>query len=247
MDRSRGLWIAGTFMPLFFIVVCYVLVSSYTPFGGFAGDPLAAQTLATDVWHSFGGLVTVVVILSVLAFAQTSFNAGARVIYALGRVRLLPASFGATHRTHQTPSAAIALFGALAITVAVVWAALEGPLEVFAYFGFMTAVGFLVIYAVTNIGLICFIQRRHRAEFSSLRHLILPLGATAGVLFPLYKTVHPLPDDPYPLLLGIVIGWAVAGAVLLTCLRVSGKADIAEVTRGFAAQDHASQPPNGTP
>jgi amino acid transporter len=233
----RGLWIAGIFMPMFFLFVSYVLVTSYDPFSGFADDPLAAQTLATGIWHSMGGLITVVVILSVLAFAQTSFNAGVRVIYSLGRAKLLPTPFAQTHDRHSTPTAAIVFFGAITITLAVVVAALEGPLNVFAYFGFMTAVGFLVIYATTNIGLISYIQRRHRSEFSPWRHLVLPLGATAGVLFPLYKIVNPLPDDPYPLLVGIVIGWAVVGVLLLVYLRTTGRADIEEVTRAFAAQE----------
>jgi amino acid transporter len=233
----RGLWLAATFMPLFFVFVSYMLVTSYQPFSGFAEDPLAAQTLATEVWHSMGATVTVVVVISTLAFAQTAFNAGVRVIYSLGRTELLPGRFAETHPTHRTPSAAILLFGGLTITLALVCSGLEGPLEIFAYFGFMTAVGFLVIYAVTNVGLISYIQRRHRSEFSLLRHLVLPLGAIAGVLYPLYKTVHPLPDDPYPLLLGIVVGWALVGVALLIYLRTTGKADVARVTKAFAAQE----------
>lgn len=238
---SRGLWMAAIFMPLFFLFVSYMLVASYSPIGDFASDPLAAQTLATDVWHSFGGIISVVVVLSTLAIGQTSFNAGVRVIYALGRVKLLPAPFGRTHVAHRTPSAAIVLFGAVTLTLTLAAAGPVGPLEIFAYFGFMTAVGFLVIYALTNVSLIRYMHRRHRGELSVLRHVILPIGAMAGVLFPLYKTVHPLPDDPHPLLLGIVIGWAVAGVLLLLYVRTSRKADVTEVTRAFAALDSAGE------
>jgi amino acid transporter len=233
---ARGLWMAGIFTPLFFIVVGYALVASYGPADAFAKDPLAAQTLATEVWHSLGAVVTVVVVLSALAFAQTSFNAGVRVIYSLGRARLLPGAFGRTHAAHRTPSAAIVLFGAVTVALAFVLSATVGPLEVFGYLGFMTAVAFLIIYALTNLALINYIRRHDRASLSVWRHVVLPFGGMAGVLYPLYRQVNPLPDSPYPLLLGIVGAWALIGVALLVYVRTSRKADVDDVTRAFAAE-----------
>jgi len=234
---SRGLWISAIFMPVFFLFVSYMLVQSYNPFGDFAADPLAAQTLATDVWHSFGGLVTIVVVLSAVAFAQTAFNAGIRVIYSLGTVGLLPRAFGQTHPKHKTPSAAIVLFAVLTTTLAGVLAALVGPLGVYAYLGFMVGISFLVIYALTNLGLIRHILRHHRSEFSWFKHLVLPLGATAGVLYPLYRNLNPLPAAPYPALLLVMIGWVLAGVLLLWYVRTSGVADVEDVTRAFSAKE----------
>ena len=234
---SRGLWIAAVFMPLFFLFVSYMLITSYRPFSAFAADPLAAQTLATSVWHSFGGLVTVVVVLSSLAFAQTAFNAGIRVVYSLGKVGLLPPRFAQTHPTHKTPSAAIVLFAIVTVTPAVVLAAFVGPLDVYSYFGFMVGISFLVIYALTNLGLIRHMLRHHRSEFSALKHLVLPLGATAGVLYPLYKTLHPWPAAPYPALVGVVAGWVGLGVLLLIYIRSSRVANVEDVTRAFSAKE----------
>jgi amino acid transporter len=233
---SRGLWMAAIVTPLFFIVVGYALVTSYGPVDKFAADGLAAQTLATEVWHSLGGVVTVVVVLSALAFAQTSFNAGVRVIYSLGRTKLLPRAFGRTHSEHKTPSAAIVLFGVVTATVAVILSASVGPLDVFGYLGFMTAIAFLIIYALTNVALINYIRRYDPSSLSIWRHVVLPFGGMAGVLYPLYRQVHPLPDSPFPMLLGIVGAWALIGVALLVYVRTSRKADVDEVTRAFAAE-----------
>jgi amino acid transporter len=234
---SRGLWIAGTFMPLFFLVVGYVLVTSYGSADNFASDPLAAQTLATEVWHSFGGVISVVVMLSALAFSQTAFNAGMRVIYSLARVNLLPPAFSRTHERYHTPSAAIVLFAAIVLPATFVASALVGPLELFGYYGFMTAIAFLVVYALTNVALTVFVRRHDPSEFSPVRHVLLPLIAMVGVLYPLYRTVHPLPDAPYPALTLIVVGWAAVGVALLVYVRSSRRADIDEVARAFAALD----------
>lgn len=240
---ARGLWMAGVAMPLFFLVVGYVLVASYGPIDKFAADPLAAQTLATRVWHSFGGIISVVVIMSAAAFSQTAFNAGMRVIYSLGRVRLLPPAFARTHPTHKTPTAAIVLFAAFVLPAAFVASAFVGPLQLFAYYGFMTAIAFLVVYALTNVALAVFVRRHDPGEFSPLRHVLVPLVAMAGVLYPLYRTVHPLPDAPYPALTLVVVGWAAIGVALLLYVRSSRKADVDEVARAFAAIDEPEAEP----
>ncbi|WP_051579894.1 APC family permease [Pseudonocardia acaciae] len=232
---SRGLWMAGVGTPVFFLVVGYVLVASYGPAKEFAADPLAAETLATRVWGGFGGVVSVVVIVSSLALAQTSLNAGIRVIYSLGQVRLLPAVFARTHPRFRTPGAATVLFSVLVLPLAFVGSALAGPLTLFGYYGFMTAIAFLVVYALTNVALVRYVRRHDRATFSWPRHVLVPLVALAGVLYPLYRTVSPLPDAPYPLLTAVVAGWAGLGVALLVYVRASGKADVDRVARAFAA------------
>src|SRR5919204_6476297 len=94
---GRGLFAAVILLQAFFIFVGWMLISSYH--GGvdaFAKDPNGVQTIATDVWHGGGGIITVIVISSVLAFTLTAFNAGVRVVYSLARVGVMPAAFART-------------------------------------------------------------------------------------------------------------------------------------------------------
>jgi amino acid transporter len=198
------------------------------------------QTLATRVWHSGGGIVTLVVISSVLAFTQTAFNAGARVLFSLARVGALPHALRDLSKTHprfQTPSNAIIVFAAVSTVTGVVLAAIKGPLTVFSYYGFMVSIAFSIVYGITNVALFVYIRRHAPGELSVLRHVVLPAGALAGVGYALYRTVHPLPPSPLDVLPWIVLAWAAVGVAILVFLRVSGKADVDEVARAFIAAE----------
>jgi amino acid transporter len=237
---GRGLYLAAGFLSVFFIVVTWVLISSYGPIDKFAADTNAVQTLATREWHSFGGIVTLVVISSVLAFTQTAFNAGARVIFSLGRAGVLPPSLRAVARTHPrfgTPSVAIVCFAAVSVVTGVVLAAIKGPLTVFAYYGFMVSIAFLVVYGLTNVALVRYIRLNAPGELSLPRHVVMPAAALIGVGYALYRTVHPLPPSPLNVLPWVVAAWAGVGVALLIYLRASGKADVDEVARAFTAAE----------
>jgi amino acid transporter len=233
---GRGLMAAVVLLQLFYIFVGWMLISSYP--GGvakFAGDPNGVQTLATTIWHSFGGIITVIIISSVLAFTLTAFNAGVRVIYSLARVGVMPSIFGRTTR-FKTPGPAIVLFALVTVPLCYILGAFKGPIGAFAYYGFMVSIAFAIIYALTNFALLNYIRRYTPSEFSIVPHVLVPLVAVVGVGYALYRTVHPLPPAPLNNLPWVVAGWAVVGVALLIYLRVSGRADVEDVGKAFATE-----------
>jgi amino acid transporter len=233
---GRGLFIAVVLLQLFFIFVGWVLIDSYQ--GGptaFSEDPNGVQTLATTVWHGFGGVITVIIISSILAFTLTAFNAGVRVIYSLARVGVMPATFAKTSK-YNTPGPAIALLAGLTIPLCYILGALKGPIGAFAYYGFMVSVAFGIIYLLTNFALVNYIRKYTPKEFSVIRHAIIPLAAAIGVGYALYRTVNPLPPAPLNNLPWVVAGWALVGVLILVYLRVSGKADVEDVGKAFASE-----------
>ena len=234
---AKGLWIAAIFLCAFFILVSFVMVASYGSIADFAADPLAAETLADRIWGDFGPIISLVVILSCLALSQTSFNAGMRVIYSLGSVGLLPQRFAATHPRFKTPTTAIVAFSAVALPAAFISAAVLGPLDVYAYCGFLTAVFFLIMYLVTNLSLVRYVMRNDGDQLSPLRHVVLPVVTALGVAYPLFKQVSPLPDDPFRSLLLVVVAWAAVGILILLAVRRSRRVDVDSVARAFAALD----------
>lgn len=233
---GRGLFAAVVLLQLFFIFVGWVLIDSYQ--GGptaFSEDPNGVQTLATTVWHGFGGIITVIIISSILAFTLTAFNAGVRVIYSLARVGVMPSAFGRTSK-YKTPGPAIALLAGLTIPLCYILGAAKGPIGAFAYYGFMVSVAFAIIYLLTNFALVNYIRKYTPREFSIVRHVIIPLAAALGVGYALYRTVNPLPPAPLNNLPWVVAGWAALGVLFLIYLRVSGKADVDDVGKAFASE-----------
>lgn len=233
---GRGLFTAVVGLQVFLIFVDWVLIGSYP--GGVTAlgeDPNAVQTVATGVWHSGGGIITIIVISSILAFTLTCFNAGVRVIYSLSRVGVMPRALGTTGR-HRTPTRAIVAFAALTIPLCYILGAIKGPIGSFEYYGFMVSVAFGIIYLLTNFALVNYIRKYTPHEFSLVRHVLIPLVAVLGVGYALYRTVHPLPPAPLGNLPWVIAGWAVLGVLLLVYLRVSGKADVDDVAKAFASE-----------
>ena len=239
---GRGLFTAVILLQVFFIFAGWIALSSYGSVAKYAADPNGLQTLASRAWGGFGNVITVILISSVLAFTLTAFNAGVRVIYSLSRVRVIPPLFARTSPRFQTPGPAIILLAVVTIPPAFILGAFKGPISAFAYYGFLVSVAFAVIYVLTNFALLRYIRRYAPGEFSVVRHVILPLVAVLGVGYALYRSVVPLPPAPLNLLPWVIAAWAVIGIGILVYLRVSGRADIRDVGRAFAAEwDEAAQ------
>jgi amino acid transporter len=239
---GRGLFAAVIILQSFFIFVGWVLMSSY-PGGAakFGKDPDAIQTIATLHWHSLGGLITLILISSILAFTLTCFNAGIRVIYSLARVGVMPKRFAKTTK-HKTPGAAIVLFAAVTVPLCFALGAAKGPIGAFAYYGFMVSVAFGVVYFLTNFALVNYIRKYAPNELSPVKHVLLPLIACVGVGYAVYRTINPLPPAPLNDLPWVILAWAVLGVLILVYLRASGKAKVEEIGRAFAAEWDDEEP-----
>jgi amino acid transporter len=210
-----GLWVAAVVVPAFYIFVAYAMVYGYgidkmTEFGE---DPAPLQTIANSYWGEFGlAIVVLATLSSILAFSQTAFLAGARVLYTLGREGVLPRRLG-TVSARQTPLAGIAVMAVLSMALGVPLAFLVGPFNVWGYFGFLISIAFLVSYIFTNFGLIRYMRRI--GEFRWFRHGVLGLLGSIVFLYPLYKTVWPLQTGIYGALPFVFLAWIVVGVGLL--------------------------------
>jgi amino acid transporter len=235
---TRGLWFAAIAASVFFILVSWVLISSYgAPIDKFAADPTAVQTIATNHWHSLGSIVALVIISSLLAIGQAAFLAATRVMFSLGRLGVLPPQFGRTHAVHKTPSVAIVVITVVGLAIAIPLGLAVGAVESFAYYGLLVSVAFLVIYMLSNVGLFRYIRKYAPTEFSPVRHALMPLVALGGLGYAFYKTVHPLPPGAVGAMPWVVLGWAVIGVAILLYLRATRIADVDEVGKAFTASE----------
>src|SRR3954453_17138199 len=121
----RAVMLAAVLIGVFYIFNMYAATVYFGPdrmqsdFLGFNnGDPWSG--MANEVLPTLGGLLVVFAILnSSLANASAGANASTRVIFALGRTRVLPEALAAIPPTYRTPVNAVHLQGALGIIIAV--------------------------------------------------------------------------------------------------------------------------------
>jgi amino acid transporter len=239
----RAVLLSAVLIGLFYIFNMYAATVYFGPerMGDFlkfnGGDPWSG--MANEVLPTIGGLLVIFAILnSCLANASAGANASTRVIFALGRVSLLPRWFAAIHETYRTPMNAVHFQGILGIGLAVVLGVLfqiqgwpfGGPLTTYVWIGYSLGLLFAAMYVAVNLAVIGFYLRERRADFNPIKHLIVPilgvvllipafLGVLGGLTIPILDIdLDPLaqPFDIVPLL---VLIWMVLGVVAYFVLR----------------------------
>jgi amino acid transporter len=93
------------------------------------------------------------------------------------------------------------------------------PVGLYAESSTMGTIVILLVYLLTNIALPVFIWRRHRALFSPLRHVVVPILGSAVLVVPFVELCQPGQPSPYGIFpfiaLGVVaLAVAIAGLVL---------------------------------
>jgi amino acid transporter len=222
-----------------FYVFCYYAATVY-----FGPDKMA-DFISSNESNPWGGmaeqvlpgigsyLVTIAILNSCLANANSGANASTRSVFALGRSRLIPAAFGTVHPTHRTPATAIHLQAIVGIVIAVglslvlanQYPETPGPLNTYFTIGYAIGLSFAGMYMAVNLATIGYFWREQRAEFNWFKHLVVPilgfifmipafLGVVGGVTVPIINLeLAPLvpPYSYVPPLVGI---WVLVGIVI---------------------------------
>jgi len=150
-------------------------------------------------------------------------NSQARILFSCGREGLLPRFFGKIHPRHRTPHVATWTFVVCSLAIVLIFGYRYkiDPVTLFGEAGTLGAIPIILIYLLTNLALPVYMLRHHRAEFSPIRHLVIPLLGSGLMLFPLYGLVEP--GQPYPfnlypywalglLILSVAYGVVLSGA-----------------------------------
>ncbi|MBB2914581.1 amino acid transporter [Streptosporangium becharense] len=218
---------------LIWALVAYAMVVGWgvEKIGGIASADNPFFTLADGVAGWAWLLLAFALLNSALGAALAGQNAGARVMYALGRSGILPRALARIHPAHRTPSTALVLTTLLNVAVCLGLGTWLGPIGGFTFIGLFITLGVIVVYSLGNIAVIGLYWRRHRAEFNPLRHGVVPVAATAILLAGLYYSVWPLPEWPLNLALGIVASWLVIGVIVSALLWRTRRAELMDAAR----------------
>jgi amino acid transporter len=202
----------------------FIAANDSNPWGG----------MAEDVLPGIGSyLVTIAILNSCLANANSGANASTRSVFALGRSRLIPAAFGTVHPEHRTPSVAIHLQAIVGILIAVglslvlgnQYPETPGPLNSYFTIGYAIGLSFAGMYMAVNVATIGYYLREQRSEFNVLKHLVVPvlgvifmipalLGVLGGVTIPIINLELAPLVPPYSYVPPLVGVWMLIGIVI---------------------------------
>jgi amino acid transporter len=190
----------------------------------YAGDASPWITLAQHYAGSWlADAFSAVVAAGLLAGTIAGVNASARMLFAMGRERVLPPALGVANERTRTPvfaSLVVVVAGGLGGVIAgLVWS----PSQVWGFFGSIIALAAVFVYIMVSLAVVPFFRREHRAEFSPGRHVVVPVVAIAILLMPLLiknGLIWPLPPWPFNLVPYLALAWLAIGAAITAYLQV---------------------------
>jgi amino acid transporter len=217
----RALFIAVGFIGVFYVLSTYAAAIGFGKSGAkaFSEDTGPWNTLADQYWgSSVAWVVALTVLNSQFANLLSGSNAAVRMLYSMGRERMLPHRLGATN-DHGSPAAAWTAYIAVTMAITFGLGAAMGPLGVYAFMGSILGLGIILIYIAMSVGLVRYAWREERATFSPFRHAVVPIVSSLLLLLPIYGLLWPRPDWPYNLVPYIVVAWLAAGMLFFRQLR----------------------------
>jgi amino acid transporter len=142
--------------------------------------------------------------------------------YRMAKVGALPRFLGEVHPRFQTPANAIYLQTAISVVLGLVLGVLWGVENVFSVLGFLFIFAVIPAWVLANVGVFRLYWNEHRDEFSVLKHVVVPVISTEGLVWVGYKSVWPLPPYPNSWAAPLVGIWLVIGLAILAYFHFRG-------------------------
>lgn len=200
---------------IFYVLMAYVGTVGYginKMVSGYGNDPAPFDTIGRIYSGPFFVvLIDLVGVLSFFGAALAIINAGARIMYTVGRDGLFPRWVAWLHPTRQTPVGSITALCGFGLVIGLILGFVMTPIGAFGFLGTLDALFVLLIYALVCIASIRFFWRKGRAHFRLVRHGIIPMLGTLlivgiFVLLLISPAAPPLNLIPYILLIWVLIG-----------------------------------------
>jgi len=164
-------------------------------------------------------------------------NTTVRVMFSMGRDKVLPRSIGRVHTSWHSPDRAILVQTVFTLGVGLATGLWLGPGATGAY-GFTGTIGtvaIVLVYMASGVALVRWFWRR--PDRSVALHIVVPVLSVLGLAYPLYSVVKPGQTWPYNLVLWIVLAWTAAGIVLYLWYRSRSPEKITRLGSFLAEED----------
>ncbi len=202
----------AVFLSIALMAVLYLLVS-YATVSGFGYNVTALTSAAIpfiSVAHSIGPWLAFIAytagLTSTLGVLIAAVNSQCRLIFNAGREGLLPRWIGKVDPVRRTPVNAIITFVAIAGAITLVWALGHwiggsgnslNALNFFFESSTMGTILILFVYLAANVALPFYYRKYRPAEFSIIKHVVLPALGVVAIAIPIYYLFKPGQPDPY--------------------------------------------------
>jgi amino acid transporter len=223
------------------IVGVLFIFASYAEVLGFAGSavtldksdaPLHVLSTAAGV-PFLGLLIDLGAVISFFACVLASINAGARILFLLGRHGVFHSSVGDAHAVNSTPHNALTISAVLAfIPAAVLSLKGFGQFDIYGWIGTIATFGFIVGYIAVSIAAPVYLYRLK--ELKPQNVLVSVLGV-AFVGIALVGSVYPAPPAPLNYLPYIFLGLLLVGVAWIVTLKLIAPAILPGIATDVAA------------
>jgi amino acid transporter len=203
--------------------IFYVAVT-YAQTVGFGTNASGVQAFASstaplgDLGLRYVGRVMAAIIdfgatISAFASALGTANAGARILFSMGRDGFISNRLGTTSRRTGSPAIAVAIVMIIAFLVDIIWGLMPGMngATLFGYLGTIGVFLILVAYILTNVGAIRFFVARHIWTWQ----VIIPVLAILILGYTLYSNIFPVPAPPYNIFPYVALAWLLIGLIIV--------------------------------
>jgi amino acid transporter len=203
----RAVFLSIALMAVLYLLVAYATVTAFHYNAPALTAPLipfiaAAHGVAT--WLTF--IAYLAGLTSTLGVLIAAVNSQCRLIFNAGREGLLPRWLGRVNPVRQTPVNAIIAFVGIASVITLGWAlghwigGSSGELSALNFFFESSSMGtilILFVYLASNVALPFFYRKFLPAEFSIIKHVVLPALGVVAIAIPIYYLFKPPIPQPY--------------------------------------------------
>jgi amino acid transporter len=238
---------------LFYVLAMYALTAGYRlteplQMAAFLKDQNPFVTLCQHVSPWLLQPVEIAAIAGIFSCFLAVHNTTVRVMFSMGRDRVLPASLAAVHTSWFSPHHAILAQTCFTVTVGLAVGFWLGPGATGSY-GFTGAIGtvaIVIVYMLSNMAHIRYFWRAPGR--SPFLHVVIPALSVICLAYPLASVIAPGQLFPYSLVPLVIVAWLIVGAVLYCYYRARSPEKIAAigsfVPNGDVRQDgpRASRP-----
>jgi len=166
---------------------------------------------------------------SFFSLALSCMNAGARILFPMGRHGVFHSAVGKSHDTHKTPHVAVSVMAAaMFVIVTCIYGAHGAVLDVFNWAGTYGAFGFLFAYFFITVAAPFYLKKEGTLTPGNIA---LSAVTVLFLLVPAVGSVYPVPSAPVNYFPYVFLAYFLAGTAWFLLLRKRSPESVIEIER----------------